>query len=169
MNERIVQTPRGCSMNPAHPVRPILATLSAGICALTIVVYQSWFMPYFLPFFTGRDEFAKLVFHALYGGVLIISIAVLVTRRDVLSAIVPLAIAAAMAVAPVALHPVGIVAKCYLITLFLGGAAIVLMLASAPAIVLRPQERGNSHAIFSRRSHGSPRRQAIARLRPHWD
>ena len=137
MNERIVQTPRGCSMNPAHPVRPILATLSAGICALTIVVYQSWFMPYFLPFFTGRDEFAKLVFHALYGGVLIISIAVLVTRRDVLSAIVPLAIAAAMAVAPVALHPVGIVAECYLITLFLGGAAIVLMLASAPAIVLR--------------------------------
>lgn len=137
MNERIVQTPSGCSMNSAHPLRSILVTLSAGICALTIVIYQSWFMPYFLPFFTGRDEFAKLVFHALYGGVLIVSIAVLATRRDVRSAIVPLAIAAAMAVVPVALHPIEIVTKCYLITLFLGGAAIVLMLASAPGIVLR--------------------------------
>lgn len=129
--------PPGRSVNSAHPLRSILATLSAGICAFTIVIFQSWFMPYFLPFFTGRDEFARLVFHALYGGVLTVSIAVLSTRRDVRSAIIPLAIAAAMALAPVALHPVGIVAKCYLITLFLGGAAIVLMLASAPAIVLR--------------------------------
>ncbi|QKD05209.1 hypothetical protein EB235_30070 [Mesorhizobium loti R88b] len=111
--------------------------MSAGVCAFTIVIYQSWFMPYFLPFFTGRDEFARLVFHALYGSVLIVSIAVLATRRDVRSAIFPLAIAAAIAVGPVALHPVGIVAKCYLITLFLGGAAIVFMLASTSAIVLR--------------------------------
>ncbi|RWE73548.1 MAG: hypothetical protein EOS81_36765, partial [Mesorhizobium sp.] len=102
-----------------------------------MALYQSWFMPFFLPFFTGRDEFARLVFHALYGSVLIVSFAVLVVRRDVRKAIVPLAIAAAMAVAPVALHPVGIVAKCYLITLFLGGAAIVTMLASSPATVLR--------------------------------
>ncbi|TPI35057.1 hypothetical protein FJW08_00680 [Mesorhizobium sp. B3-2-1] len=121
----------------ARPLAGILACIAAGLCAFTIVIYQSWFMPYFLPFFTGRDEFARLVFHALYGGVLIVSIAVLATRREVRSAILLLAIAAAMAVVPVALHPVGIVAKCYLITLFLGGAAIVLMLASAPVIVLR--------------------------------
>ncbi|TGQ90922.1 hypothetical protein EN851_17215 [Mesorhizobium sp. M8A.F.Ca.ET.208.01.1.1] len=125
------------SASSTHPLRAILTSISAGLCAFVIVIYQSWFMPYFLPFFTGRDEFARLVFHALYGGVLIVSIAVLVTRRDVRSAILLLAITAAMAVVPVALHPIGIVAKCYLITLFLGGAAIVLMLASAPAIVLR--------------------------------
>ncbi|RUW47583.1 hypothetical protein EOA32_28410 [Mesorhizobium sp. M1A.F.Ca.ET.072.01.1.1] len=125
------------SLSAAHRWRPILANLSAGICALAVVLYQSWFMPFFLPFFMGRDEFARLVFHALYGSVLIVSFAVLVVRRDVRKAIVPLAIAAAMAVAPVVLHPVGIVAKCYLITLFLGGAAIVMMLASSPATVLR--------------------------------
>ncbi len=124
-------------MNLVRPPQAILTDISAGACAFVIVIYQSWFMPYFLPFFTGRDEFARLVFHALYGGVLVISIAVLATRRDVRSAILLLGAAAAMAVVPVALHPLGIVAKCYLITLFLGGAAIVLMLASAPAIVLR--------------------------------
>ncbi|MBZ9756903.1 alanine and proline-rich secreted protein Apa [Mesorhizobium sp. ESP6-5] len=125
------------SRNSARPMRAILPRLAAGLCAFTIVIYQSWFMPYFLPFFTGRDEFARLVFHAIYGGVLIVSIAILATRRDVRSAILLIVIAAAMAIVPVTFHPVGIVAKCYLITLFLGGAAIVLMLASAPAIVLR--------------------------------
>ncbi|MDX8520160.1 hypothetical protein [Mesorhizobium dulcispinae] len=125
------------SANSAHSLRAILTNVSAWLCAFTVVIYQSWFMPYFLPFFTGRDEFARLVFHALYGGILIVAIAVLAARRDVLSAILPLAISAAMAVAPVALHPVGIVAECYLITLFLGGAAIVFMLASTPATVLR--------------------------------
>ncbi|MDX8513976.1 hypothetical protein [Mesorhizobium captivum] len=133
----IAPTPSSRSLNSARPLRAILTNISAGLCAFTIVVFQSWFMPYFLPFFTERDGFARLVFHALYGGVLIVSIAVLAARRDVRSAVLPLAIAAAMAVAPVALHPVGIVAKCYLVTLFLGGAAIVLMLASAPSTVLR--------------------------------
>ncbi|MDX8466851.1 O-antigen ligase family protein [Mesorhizobium sp. VK23B] len=122
------------SANSAHS---ILTNVSAWLCAFTVVIYQSWFMPYFLPFFTGRDEFAWLVFHVLYGGILIVAIAVVAARRDVLSAVLPLAIAAAMAVTPVALHPVGIVAECYLITLFLCGAAIVFMLASTPATVLR--------------------------------
>ncbi|TIQ40738.1 MAG: hypothetical protein E5X49_22315 [Mesorhizobium sp.] len=125
------------SANLTHSLRAILRNISAWLCAFTVVIYQSWFMPYFLPFFTGRDEFARLVFHALYGGNLIVAIAVLVARRDVLSAILPLVFAAAMAVAPVALHPIGVVAECYLITLFLGGAAIVFMLASTPATVLR--------------------------------
>ncbi|MER9457483.1 hypothetical protein [Mesorhizobium sp. M0478] len=124
-------------VNSASTPRSILPCVVAGLCAFAIVIYQSWFMPYFLPFFTGRDEFARLVFHALYGSVLIVSIAVLAIRRDVRGAILLLAIAGAMAVAPVALHPLGIVAKCYLITLFLGGGAIVLMLASSPAMVLR--------------------------------
>ncbi|RRI05408.1 hypothetical protein EH240_05840 [Mesorhizobium tamadayense] len=121
----------------ANSPRSALTNITAWLCAFTVVIYQSWFMPYFLPFFTGRDEFARLVFHTLYGGVLIVAIAVLVARRDVLSAILPLAIAAIMAVAPVALHTVGIVAECYLITLFLAGSAIVFMLASMPATVLR--------------------------------
>ncbi|AZO74473.1 MAG: hypothetical protein E5V92_03895 [Mesorhizobium sp.] len=125
------------SANSPHSLRAILTNISAWLCAFTVVIYQSWFMPYFLPFFTGRDEFARLVFHTLYGGILFVVIAVLAARRDVLGAVLPLAIAAVMAVAPVALHPIGIVAECYLITLFLGGAAIVFMLASTPAMVLR--------------------------------
>ncbi len=123
--------------NSTHPLQAVLTNISAWLCAFIVVIYQSWFMPYFLPFFTGRDEFARLVFHALYGGVLIVTVAILAVRRDVRGAIFPLAVAAAMAVAPVALRPVGIVAECYLITLFLGGAAIVFMLASTPATVLR--------------------------------
>lgn len=123
--------------NWAHPLPAIVTNISAWLCAFIVVIYQSWFMPYFLPFFTGRDEFARLVFHALYGGVLIVAIAVLAARRDVRGAIGPLAIAAIMASVPVELHPVGIVTECYLITLFLGGAAIVFMLASTPTTVLR--------------------------------
>ncbi|MBZ9851951.1 hypothetical protein LB565_28620 [Mesorhizobium sp. CA14] len=113
------------------------ANISAGLCTFIVVLYQCWFMPYFLPFFTGRDEFARLVFHALYGGVLTIALTVLAMRADVRRAIFPLAIAAILAVVPVALHPVEIVAKCYLITLFLGGAGIVFMLASNAAMALR--------------------------------
>jgi hypothetical protein len=124
-------------LNSAEPLRRLLSTAGAGLCGLTIAIYQSWFMPFFLPFFTGRDELAKLVFHVLYGAVLLVPIAILATRRDVRRKVLPLAIAAAMAAAPVVLHPIGIVAKCYLITLFIGGAAIVLMLASAPLAVLR--------------------------------
>ncbi|MDX8455994.1 hypothetical protein RFM98_24995 [Mesorhizobium sp. VK9D] len=125
------------SAHSTHLLRAMVTNISAGLCAFIIVLYQSWFMPYFLPFFTGRDEFARLVFHALYGGVLIVAITVLATRRDVRSAIFLLAIAAIMGVAPVALHPVEIVAACYLITLFLGGAAIVFMLAANAATLLR--------------------------------
>ncbi|RWF42412.1 MAG: hypothetical protein EOS65_09055 [Mesorhizobium sp.] len=125
------------SANSVHPFRATVTNISAWLCAFTIVIYQSWFMPYFLPFFTGRDGLARLVFHALYGGVLIGALVVLATRRDVRVAILPFAIAAIFAIAPVGLHPIGIVAQCYLIALFLGGAAIVFMLASTPATVLR--------------------------------
>ncbi|TGV52579.1 hypothetical protein EN803_40160, partial [Mesorhizobium sp. M2D.F.Ca.ET.160.01.1.1] len=91
-----------------------MTNISAWLCAFVIVIYQSWFMPYLLPFFTGREELARLVFHALYGGVLIVSILDLATRRDVRVAILPLAAAAIFAIAPVGLHQVEIVAECYL-------------------------------------------------------
>ncbi|TGS10229.1 hypothetical protein EN852_027655 [Mesorhizobium sp. M2E.F.Ca.ET.209.01.1.1] len=125
------------SANSAHPLQATVTNISAWLCAFVIVIYQSWFMPYLLPFFTGREELARLVFHALYGGVLIVAILDLATRRDVRVAILPLAAAAIFAIAPVGLHQVEIVAECYLITLFLGGAAIVFMLTSTPATLLR--------------------------------
>lgn len=119
------------------PPRSFFVKPAAGLCAFVVVVYQSWFMPFFLPFFMGRDDLARSVIYAIYGGVLIAAIAILATRRDVSARILPLAIAAAIAVAATALHSIGIVAKSYLVTLFLGGAAIVLMLASAPLVALR--------------------------------
>lgn len=137
MSSRIAHASLERPLHAARPVGAVLTNLSAGLCALTIVVYQAWFMPYFLPFFTGRDKFAGVVFYPFYGSLLIVSLVVLAARHNVRNAVVLFAIAAAMAIAPVALHPVGMVTKSYVITLFLGGAAIVLMLASTPAIVLR--------------------------------
>jgi len=125
------------SLGPASSLQTNLVNLSAGFCAFTVVVYQAWFMPFSLPLFTGRDGYLRLALYALYGVVLIVSFAVVVTRRDVRKAISPLAIGAAMAVAPIALHPLGIVNRSYLTTLALGGSAITLMLTFAPPIVLR--------------------------------
>ncbi|TIT44822.1 MAG: hypothetical protein E5W76_00685 [Mesorhizobium sp.] len=124
-----------CSLGPSLQTK--LVNLSAGFCAFTVVVYQAWFMPFSLPLFTGRDGYLRLVLYALYGVVLIVSLAVVVTGRDVRKAILPLAIGAAIAVVPIALHPIGIVNRSYLTTLALGGSAITLMLAFAPPIVLR--------------------------------
>ena len=121
------------SLKAADLLRSLLVKLAAGLCAFTIVIYQSWFMP----FIASHEDPTRFVVYALYGAVLVTSIAVLATRRDVRSKVLPLAIAAALTIAATALYPVGIAAKSYLITLFLGGGAIVLMLASVPLSVLR--------------------------------
>ena len=121
------------SLKAAESLRSLLVKLAAGLCAFTIVIYQSWFMP----FIASHEDPTRFVVYALYGAVLVTSIAVLATRRDVRSKVLPLAIAAALTIAATALYPVGIAAKSYLITLFLGGGAIVLMLASVPLSVLR--------------------------------
>ncbi|RVC83563.1 hypothetical protein EN745_02130 [Mesorhizobium sp. M4A.F.Ca.ET.022.05.2.1] len=125
------------SLGPASSLQTNLVNLSAGFCAFTVVVYQAWFMPFSLPLFTGRDGYLRLALYALYGVVLIVSFAVVVTRRDVRKAISPLAIGAVVAVVPIALHPLGIVNRSYLTTLALGGSALTLMLTFAPPIVLR--------------------------------
>ncbi|AZO25009.1 hypothetical protein EJ070_33025 [Mesorhizobium sp. M1E.F.Ca.ET.045.02.1.1] len=125
------------SLNPPSTLQANLANFSAGFCAFTVIVYQAWFMPFALPLFAGRDGSLRLALYALYGVVLVFSVAVVATRRDVRKAIFPLAIGAMMAVAPIALHPVGIVNRSYLTTLALGGSTIVLMLAFAPMTVLR--------------------------------
>ncbi|TGP22979.1 hypothetical protein EN827_15370 [Mesorhizobium sp. M1D.F.Ca.ET.184.01.1.1] len=133
----VAQTRSDCLVNSASSLNAFLVNISAGFCAFTIVVYQTWFMPFSLPLFAGRDEYVRMALYAVYCVVLAVSITVIVVRRDVRKFIWPLAFSAAMAVVPIALHPIGLVNRSYLITLALGGSTIVLMLASAPSIALR--------------------------------
>jgi len=111
--------------------------LAAAIGAISLVAYQTWFMPFFQTFFAGREWLARPVFYALYGSILVISAVVLVVRPDVRRKILPFAIAAAIGIAAVALHPIGLVARAYIIALVLGGTTMVLMLGSAPVAMLR--------------------------------
>ena len=117
--------------------RVMIAKFAAAAGAMSLVSYQTWFLPYFQTFFAGREWSARPVFYALYGSILAVSAAVLVVRPDVRRKILPFAIAAAIGIAAVALHPVGLVARAYIIALLLGGATIVLVLGSAPVALLR--------------------------------
>jgi hypothetical protein len=116
---------------------PILSRAAAAVAAVTIVTYQSWFMPFFQPFFVGRVGFARLVFYALYGSLVLTSAAVLVTRPRLWRPIMPLAIAASFSLAATFLHPIGLVTRAYIIAMMMGGTVIVLMLASAPMALLK--------------------------------
>lgn len=116
---------------------PKLAMVAGAVGALTVAAYQSWFMPFFQPFFAGRDWLARPVFYALYGSVLVIAAIVFASRRDVRRKILPYAIVAVIALAAVALHPIGLVTRAYIISMILGGATVVLMLGSAPVGLLR--------------------------------
>ena len=117
--------------------RVTIAKFAAAAGAMSLVSYQTWFLPYFQTFFAGREWSARPVFYALYGSILAVSAAVLVVRPDVRRKILPFAIAAAVGIAAVALHPVGLVGRAYIIAVALGGATMVLMLGSAPLALLR--------------------------------
>lgn len=133
--------PRGVEGRPAAapplPAAATVAKLSGALAALSIVTYQSWFMPYFQSFFAGREGLAGLVFYALYGSILAATGAVLATRADLRRKILPFAVAAALGLAAVMLHPVGLVTRAYIIAVALGGATALLLLASAPVALLR--------------------------------
>jgi len=114
-----------------------IAKLAAGLAAISIVAYQSWFMPYFQTFFAGREGLARLVFYTLYGSILLVSGTVLATRPELRRKLLPFAVAAALALLPVMLHPIGLVTRAYIIAVLLGGATVVLLLGSAPLALLR--------------------------------
>lgn len=116
---------------------PFLATAAGAVAAITIVLYQAWFMPFFQPFFAGHTEFARVVFYALYGSLLLVSTAVLVTRADIRRKVMPFAIVAAVGLAVTAVHPIGLVTRAYIIAVIMGGATVVLLLVSAPIAMLQ--------------------------------
>ena len=105
--------------------------------AITIVLYQAWLMPFFQPFFAGREALARVVFYALYGSLLLTAAILFGTRADIRRTVMPLAVVSAAIVAATALHPIGMVTRDYIIAIGMGGAAVVLMQGSAPAAVLR--------------------------------
>ncbi len=107
------------------------------VAAITLVVYQAWFMPYFQSFFAGREQFARLVFYSLYGSLGLTAVVLCLARSDIRRAVAPLAVVAALGVAATALHPVGLVTRAYIIAVAMGGATIVLLLGSSPIALLR--------------------------------
>jgi hypothetical protein len=115
----------------------VLASAAGAIVAVTIVLYQAWLMPFFQPFFAGREGLARLVFYALYGSLLLTAAMLFGTRADIRRTVLPLAAVSAVIVAATALHPIGMVTRDYIIAIGMGGAAVVLMQGSAPAAVLR--------------------------------
>jgi hypothetical protein len=115
----------------------VLASAAGAIVAVTIVLYQAWLMPFFQPFFAGREAFARVVFYALYGSLLLTAAMLFGTRADIRRKVLPLAAVSAVIVAATALHPIGMVTRDYIIAIGMGGAAVVLMQGSAPAAVLR--------------------------------
>lgn len=94
-------------------------------------------MPFFQPFFAGRVEFARAVFYALYGSLVLTSACVLLVRADVRRRVLLFALVATVAVAAAALHPIGSVTRGYIIAMGMGGTVMVLMLGSAPGVILR--------------------------------
>lgn len=116
---------------------PLLAAAGGAAAAVTIVLYQAWFMPFFQPFFAGREAFARVVFYALYGALVLLSAAAFATRADLRRAVMPVAVAAVAGLAATALHPIGLVNRAYIIAVAMGGATIVLMLVSAARTVLQ--------------------------------
>jgi hypothetical protein len=118
-------------------VSPVLASAAGAIAAITVVLYQAWLMPFFQPFFAGREGLARLVFYTLYGSLLLTTTIVFGVRADIRRAVVPLALVAAVCVGAAVLHPIGEVTRAYIIAIGMGGAVVVLMQGSAPGAVLR--------------------------------
>ncbi|MGC4083769.1 MAG: hypothetical protein QM736_17070 [Vicinamibacterales bacterium] len=116
---------------------PFLDNAAAAVAAVTIVLYQAWFMPFFQPFFAGRTEFARVVFYTLYGSLLLVAAGVVGTRARVRRHAVQVGMAVAVGVAITLFHPLGAVTRAYIIALGMGGATIVAMLGSAPGALLR--------------------------------
>lgn len=114
-----------------------LTAAAAVVAAVTIVLYQTWFMPYFQSFFAGRESFARLVFYSLYGSLGLAALGLCVRRSEIRRTVAPLAVVGALAVAGTALHPLGLVTRAYIIAVAIAGSAIVLLLASAPVMLLR--------------------------------
>lgn len=122
---------------PTPAATAYVAGAAAMVAAVTIVVYQAWFMPYFQSFFAGREQFARLVFYTLYGSLGLTAVAVSVTRSEIRRAVAPFAVVAAFALAATALHPIGLVTRAYIIAMAMGGTTVVLLLGSSPGTLLR--------------------------------
>jgi hypothetical protein len=114
-----------------------LASAAGVVAALTIVLYQGWLMPYFQPFFAGREQFARVVFYALYGALGLTAAVAFGTRPEIRRKVMPFAVVAAITVAATALHPIGLATRACIIAVAMGGATVVLILASGPGILLQ--------------------------------
>ncbi|HWB15760.1 MAG TPA: glycosyltransferase [Vicinamibacterales bacterium] len=114
-----------------------LASAAAAVAAVVIVLYQAWFIPFFQPFFVGREAFARGVFYTLYGALALTALAAFVTRVEIRRTVMPWAVAAVLGLAAVVLHPIGLVTRAYIIAVVMSGATVVLMLASAPRALLQ--------------------------------
>jgi glycosyltransferase involved in cell wall biosynthesis len=126
------------SRSPASSSVPssVLSRVAACIAALVIVLYLAWFIPFFQPFFAGHEAFARIVVYGLHGAVVFAALAVCVTRVALRRTVMPLVAAAALGLAVVVLHPVGPVARVYVIAVITAVATVVLVLASAPRALL---------------------------------
>ena len=116
---------------------PFLTKAAGAVAAVTIVLYQAWFIPFFQPFFGGREPFARIVFYAIYGSLALVSTAVFVVRPAIRRRILPFAAVAIVSLAATALHPIGLVTRAYIIAVIIGGATMVLVMTAASNALLQ--------------------------------